>query len=653
MAGTRVSCGLDYCNVYELSNSLQDASRAGYDFISVPLAHPRFTREHVEGKAKLRDGAFTRSDLLLSSSEWNSLIVGRVTTAAVLNLECGVSSLRLNSEETLAQELTFAAHLGLPALTIPLTTDRCVNLARIIHNKVVQGVCYQVWVRVPMQAPEESAGHYRSDKKVSEDGFEIDTWTWWNKFHSIANIQKKIGLMIEVSADLPDQSVVDRWLGEPIRCAVLPTSIWLTNKKGFPVLSRSHQLFVRSLNKLHAQFIISGPLRHQHYKFYQQYLEHITRMELDPLTDFARGYEDYLQCPLQPLMDNLESQTYEVFEKDPIKYEEYERAMFLAISDRVPEEERDTKEIVLMVVGAGRGPLVRRALAAAKRAQARLKVYAVEKNPNAVVTLQAQQDEDWGTKVTVVSCDMRDWDAPEKADILVSELLGSFGDNELSPECLDGAQKFLKEGGISIPYSYTSYLSPLQSPKLYNEIRNCREKDKHFLAHFETPYVVYLHNKKELAAPQPLFTFTHPNTDGVIDNKRYKALQFQITEDNVIHGLAGYFEAKLYKDVMLSIKPDTHSRGMFSWFPILFPLREPVPVRTGEIMEVQFWRSALDAHMTPDVRTFLNERQNSTYMTLDAHMTPDHEQDSLSGNLTDSYNTTWIDPDSQLCSTHF
>lgn len=52
-----------------------------------------------------------------------------------------------------------------------------------------------------------------------------------------------------------------------------------------------------------------------------------------------------------------------------------------------------------MVVGAGRGPLVRRALAAAKRAQARLKVYAVEKNPNAVVTLQAQQDEDWGPKV--------------------------------------------------------------------------------------------------------------------------------------------------------------------------------------------------------------------------------------------------------------
>lgn len=56
-----------------------------------------------------------------------------------------------------------------------------------------------------------------------------------------------------------------------------------------------------------------------------------------------------------------------------------------------------------MVVGAGRGPLVRRALAAAKAAKRMIKVYAVEKNPNAVVTLQAQQDEDWGDQVLVLA----------------------------------------------------------------------------------------------------------------------------------------------------------------------------------------------------------------------------------------------------------
>ena len=61
-----------------------------------------------------------------------------------------------------------------------------------------------------------------------------------------------------------------------------------------------------------------------------------------------------------------------------------------------------------------------------------------------IFRLENLKYEMWGEQVTVVSTDMRFWDAPEKADILVSELLGSFGDNELSPECLDGAQKFLK-----------------------------------------------------------------------------------------------------------------------------------------------------------------------------------------------------------------
>ena len=34
---------------------------------------------------------------------------------------------------------------------------------------------------------------------------------------------------------------------------------------------------------------------------------------------FEGPYYDYLQAPLQPLMDNLESQTYETFERDPVK----------------------------------------------------------------------------------------------------------------------------------------------------------------------------------------------------------------------------------------------------------------------------------------------------------------------------------------------
>lgn len=41
---------------------------------------------------------------------------------------------------------------------------------------------------------------------------------------------------------------------------------------------------------------------------------------------------------------------------------------------------------VIMVVGAGRGPLVNCSIRASERAQRKVKLYAVEKNPNALVT---------------------------------------------------------------------------------------------------------------------------------------------------------------------------------------------------------------------------------------------------------------------------
>ena len=80
-----------------------------------------------------------------------------------------------------------------------------------------------------------------------------------------------------------------------------------------------------------------------------------------------------------------------------------------------------------MLVGAGRGPLVDRSIQAAKRANRTVKIYALEKNPSAVVVLKSKNKDSWQNMVTIVQADMRYWDPPEKADILLSELLGSFG----------------------------------------------------------------------------------------------------------------------------------------------------------------------------------------------------------------------------------
>ena len=173
---------------------------------------------------------------------------------------------------------------------------------------------------------------------------------------------------------------------------------------------------------------------------------------------------------------------------------------------------------------------------------------------------------------------MREFTPKEKADILVSELLGSFGDNELSPECLDGAQKHLKDDGISIPSKSTSYINPIMSSKLYSNVRmidrgrGVREKILHYAEQSETTYVVYLRNVYHIDDPKPLFEFVHPNKDAHIDNTRFKTLQFDVKLDTVLHGFSGYFDTVLYKDVMLSIHPKTHSVGMASWFPMFLPL---------------------------------------------------------------------------------
>lgn len=148
-----------------------------------------------------------------------------------------------------------------------------------------------------------------------------------------------------------------------------------------------------------------------------------------------------------------------------------------------------------MVVGAGRGPLVQAALNAANILRRKITLYAVEKNPYAVNTLQHRVETEWSGKVILIHEDMRTYNPPEKADILVSELLGSFGDNELSPECLDGAQRFLKPNGISIPCSYTSYLAPIMSSKLFNEVKHHRLGEENSRANvFETPYVIRIVN---------------------------------------------------------------------------------------------------------------------------------------------------------------
>jgi len=395
----RASCGLDIANPTDLEVCISTGTHSNYDFICVPIVHTRYAYEnHPDKIASKRNAPLTRADVLLSGNDWGSYIVGRLDPG--INVDSPVNEIRKRSEEKLMRELKYTSHLGVPAVMVRINGTKHVNLARILYNSVSKDGSSQIWVQVPLTAPD---GHkYENSTLVSLDNESHDTsWHWWNKFRLLANQTPRISVCLEIGDKIPDEMEILRWLGEPIKTLLFHTSVFLTNKKGYPVLSKAHQSLLKRFIKLDLQIIVKGPARHGDISFYQQYLSYVYQQSEnnDPLRNFARGFEDFLQIPLQPLMDNLESSTYEVFERDPVKYSQYLVAIQAAIIDLVPLQEKHTKVLTVMVVGAGRGPLVSAAITASKNAERKIRVFAVEKNPNAVITLHHRKIEEWGDMV--------------------------------------------------------------------------------------------------------------------------------------------------------------------------------------------------------------------------------------------------------------
>lgn len=491
--------------------------------------------------------------------------------------------------------------------------------------------------------------------------------------HAIARKMKSLTdhpIALKIPKRLPEKELQTRWFAEPLHYLTLGPNTFQSNKTGNPSLSRSHQEMIFTYMRLktvpwflladvgpfHADIEAAAAIAESvsadfpsladaaqstalaksvavsPYVMYMTHLERqqepYSRLETETLTSF----QDWLQSPLQPLSDNLESSTYEMFEGDPVKYNLYEEAMFEAMSEwkalNKPTSSLNTEqlELVVTVAGAGRGPLVTRALRASERSGVPIQLWALEKNQNAYVYLLRQNATVWDNRVTVVKTDMRDWKGPHprgqpdvftKVDILVTELLGSFGDNELSPECIDGIQKHIaRPHGLSIPESYTAWLSPIATPKIHAHLKTVLPNDANA---FETPWVVRLFQMDFVAQKVPgkprfqqAWEFVHPvkgslqekfevegervprtlgggamNTSGGLNehNTRHAHLTFYCRPRGVVHGLGGYFESTLYtpqvkgeaKDLVeLSILPDQidrKSRDMVSWFPIFFPLK--------------------------------------------------------------------------------
>ncbi|KAK9801379.1 hypothetical protein WJX73_003164 [Symbiochloris irregularis] len=620
---------------------LESTFQQGFDFAVAPLVNPK-RGQKVSARGEL--DPLTPQDVLTPPAEHAGQVVGLVSSW--ISPDRAEALEQRQHEAALSRELDWAAHNSLQAAVCPLPrTGPVSNYARTLLQFTLGLSPMALWVVIPLGQTEEGSIASSSSPTSSPGSCnDVDGWSRWNHVRSLCDHSTQVGVVLEVPASLPAPQHVRRWFAEPVKALLLPSSVFVTNRKGFPTLPKSHQALLLQFFGFGVQVILTGlpessseppssggggawtvvtgsnggrvlpPRQDSSARQHWEYLSFLFRRP-EPVAQqeqMEMGYRDFLQVPLQPLQDNLESQTYEVFEKDVTKYTQYEEAILAALRARQrrssaaeastttgspqpnghhgsthPRNGEDSP-VVIFVVGAGRGPLVRASIQAGQRAGRVVQVYAVEKNPNAVITLhRLVASQRWEDKVTVLAGDMRALQPPQQADILVSELLGSFGDNELSPECLDGAQRFLAPGGISIPAAYTSFLQPISASKIWSDARAYKDVE-----HMETPYVTKMHRFSAMADSLPVFSFSHP-TAAQPNNARYARLAFSNRSGSaaaLCHGFAGYFEATLFGDVTLSTHPTTHTPNMFSWFPIYFPLSTPVTCPAGCDIEVHIWR---------------------------------------------------------------
>lgn len=145
-------CGVEVGFSDDIQNALAFALGGQFDFIAASLTDPNYRPS--EGKPG--PPPFAGSDLVLSPSQWSSHVVGKMSPW--IDLDSPDELARQDAEVTLKQELSWATHLSLQACLLPTPRPlNCANYARCV-NQLLQGLSnLQLWLRIPLVAPELQA----------------------------------------------------------------------------------------------------------------------------------------------------------------------------------------------------------------------------------------------------------------------------------------------------------------------------------------------------------------------------------------------------------------------------------------------------------------------------------------------------------------
>jgi len=237
---------------------------------------------------------------------------------------------------------------------------------------------------------------------------------------------------------------------------------------------------------------------------------------------------------------------------------------------------------VVLDVGTGTGVLASFACFAGAR-----RVYAVEQGPVIGLASRVIDRNGLDDRVTLIN----DWSTsvrlPEPADVLVTETIGNIGfDEGILGWVIDARRRLLRPGAQLVPQAVELVLAPVEAPRPFDVVH--RWADPVFTLDYSPAREVAANNLywAELSRASLL---ADPASGGVVelDSATLRRLEstasFEIKRAGTIHGLGGWFRARLSRSVSIDTTPPNQSP---SWSHGLFPLAEPITVATGDRIDV-------------------------------------------------------------------
>lgn len=238
---------------------------------------------------------------------------------------------------------------------------------------------------------------------------------------------------------------------------------------------------------------------------------------------------------------------------------------------------------VVVDLGCGSGVLTFFACQAGAR-----KVFAIESEEVIEMAKQVCRQNGFQDRVVFLNDLSYCVELPERADVLLTETMGTFGlDEGLLGSMIDGRIRFLKERGTLIPQSLELFMVPVELPGFYQHMVDFWASGRYGVdfspvRRFAANNFHPLKLDEETFLSNPLSLVRIPFSTAVTSDMESE-VSFYATRRGRMHGLAGWFAVELLKGICLSNVPGSPTSH---WGIAFFPLERPVPLERGNRIRV-------------------------------------------------------------------